>query len=126
MIRELFRFALRNIRERKLRSGLTGLGVSISVAAIVALLSISSSLQFAIEAQFTKMGANRIFVMVPGGQPGSRSGLTTKDVDVLERMSEFAYVTPALVVPSAKVESGTEEAAIRIIGWTSDDLAKRL
>lgn len=126
MLRELLKFAFRSIRERKLRSSLTGLGVVISVAAIVALLSISSSLQLAIEEQFAKMGANRIFVMVPGGQPGTRSGLTTKDVDVLERMSEFSYVTPALIIGSAKVEYGNSEAPVRIVGWTHDNLEERL
>ena len=126
MLKELLRFALRNIRERKLRSSLTGIGVVISVAAIVALLSISGSLQTAIAEQFAKMGANRIFVMVPGGQPGTRSGLTTKDVEVLERMPEFAYVTPALFISSAKVESGKDAVAPRIVGWKYDHLDKRL
>jgi len=41
-------------------------------------------------------------------------------------MAEFSYVTPALVIPSARVQFGKQEAPIRIVGWTADDIEKRL
>ena len=125
MIVDYTKVALTNLRHRKLRSWLTILGIVISVMSIVALISISNGLENAIREQFEKIGANRIYVLVPGGQPGTQSGLSTKDVDTLERMAEFNYVTPYLIETSAKLTFGQEIQYGRIIAWPSEDAEKR-
>ena len=125
MIVDYIKVAITNLRHRKIRSWLTIVGIIISVMSIVALISISNGLENSIQEQFEKIGSNRIFVLVPGGQPGTSAGLTTKDVDTLEKMAEFSYVTPYLVEPSVKVEYSKEIQYSRITAWPGKDSDKR-
>lgn len=125
MIKDFFKIAFKNLKNRQLRSYLTVLGIVISVASIVALLAISAGLQAAIVEQFDKIGSNRLFVMVPGGQPGTIAGLTTKDVETLEKIPDFDYVTPYLMEMSAKIEYSKEIQYNMVIGFPDDDADKR-
>lgn len=74
--RDVLSFSLSAIKLRKLRAGLTILGVVIGIAAIVALLSISQGLQTTITNQVEKgLGANTLIVTSgTGGVLGSASG----------------------------------------------------
>ncbi|MBD3259324.1 FtsX-like permease family protein [Candidatus Woesearchaeota archaeon] len=125
MIKDYFIIAYKNLRERKLRSWLTILGIIISVASIVALISISEGLEASIKEQFVKFGSNRFYVVVPGGQPGTTSGLTTDDVDVLESIPDFEYVTPYLIIPSVEMEYSKQKAYSSLFAWPSEDSDRR-
>ena len=74
--RDVLSFSFSAIKLRKLRAGLTILGVVIGIAAIVALLSISQGLQTTITNQVEKgLGANTLIVTSgSGGVLGSASG----------------------------------------------------
>ncbi len=95
---DYFRLAITSIRHRKLRSWLTVVGIIIGVAAIISLITLSRSLESTLEEQFGKFGANRILISAKGFQgPGTLSqGLTSKDVETIEKMSGFEYVLPGL------------------------------
>ena len=98
MINDYFKFSIKSIRNRKLRSWLTVIGIVIGVAAIISLITVSQGMQNAIEEQFSMFGTNRLFITPKGFQgPGSMSeGLTKDDVETMKSMSEFDYVTPGL------------------------------
>src|SRR3989344_4479329 len=92
MLTESFKLALKNIRKRKLRSGLTVLGVVISIATIFMLISLSIGLQGAIEEQFESFGTDKFFISPRGmfGPPGSDSvavELTEEDIRVIEKVN---------------------------------------
>ena len=125
MIRDYSKLAFKNLRHRKLRSWLTILGIVISVMSIVALISISNGLENAIKEQFEKIGANRIYVMMKGGAPGTSIGLTTNDLDTIESMPEFEYVTPYLVETSVKITYSKEDLYASITAWPSEDADER-
>lgn len=76
--RDIFSFSFSAIKLRKLRAGLTILGVVIGIAAIVALLSISQGLQTTITNQVQKgFGANTLIVTSgTGGILGASGGLS--------------------------------------------------
>ncbi|MEM2916485.1 MAG: ABC transporter permease [Candidatus Woesearchaeota archaeon] len=69
---DLFIMAFRNVRRRKKRTFLTMLGVFIGIAAVVALVSLGQGLQAMIDAQFEKIGADKIIIQAKeigyGGQ----------------------------------------------------------
>ncbi|MBI2668845.1 ABC transporter permease [Candidatus Woesearchaeota archaeon] len=90
--------AVHSIRHRKLRSWLTVVGIIIGVAAIISLITVSRSLESTIQQQFEQFGANRIIISAKGFQgPGTMSqGLTTEDVDTIQKISGFKYVVPGL------------------------------
>ncbi|HIH58725.1 MAG: hypothetical protein QT08_C0003G0004 [archaeon GW2011_AR17] len=98
MFTDYFLLSLKSIRHRKLRSWLTVIGIVIGVAAIISLMTLSRSLEGTIEEQFETFGANRIIISAKGFQgPGTASnGLTTEDVETLEKISGFEYIVPGI------------------------------
>ena len=98
MIKDFISISLQSARNRKLRSWLTIIGIIIGVAAIIGLITVSSGLENAITDQFDKIGTNRLFVMPKSGNILSLGqDLTTDDVRIIERMSEFKWVSPYLI-----------------------------
>jgi putative ABC transport system permease protein len=65
---DLARLAVVGLRTRKLRAGLSALGIAIGVAAIVAVLGLSSSSAAALNAEIAALGTNLLTV-----QPGQNS-----------------------------------------------------
>src|SRR3989338_6317582 len=76
-LKDDFFIVLRNISNRKLRSWLTVLGVVIGVAAIIALTSVSRSLELSIQQEFETFGTDKIYIYPKGGIPGYGTGLNT-------------------------------------------------
>ena len=113
---DYFLLAVNSIRHRKLRSWLTVIGIIIGVAAIISLITMSRSLEGTIQQQCETFGANRIFVSGKGFQgPGTQSlGLTTEDVETIEKISGFDYVAPG-IFRSAEVKY-REEVSFTLIG----------
>ena len=60
--RDLARLASIGIRTRKLRAGLSALGIAIGVAAIVAVLGLSASSEAGLLAEISKLGTNLLTV----------------------------------------------------------------
>ncbi len=107
MIKDYFVMASKNLRKRKMRSWLTMIGIFVSIATIFLLISLSLGLQGAIEEQFKMLGSDKFFIMPKGqiGAPGSGGAveLTTKDVDVVEKISGVKAIT-YLTIGNAEVE----------------------
>jgi len=73
--RDIFGYSFSAIRLRKLRAGLTTLGVVIGIAAIVALLSITQGLQNTISGELQKgLATDALIVTVGGGAFGGGQG----------------------------------------------------
>src|SRR3972149_7097142 len=73
--RDVFGYSFSAIRLRKLRAGLTTLGVVIGIAAIVALLSITQGLQNTITGELQKsLATDTLIVTVGGGAFGGGQG----------------------------------------------------
>jgi putative ABC transport system permease protein len=76
-VKDIFAYAFGAIRLRKLRAGLTTLGVVIGIAAIVALLSISQGLQSTINEQLQTGFATDTLIVSTGGGFGMGAGALT-------------------------------------------------
>ena len=124
---DYFFMVVNSIRHRKLRSWLTVVGIIIGVAAIISLITMSRSLQSTIEQQFETFGANRIFVSGKGFQgPGTMSnGLTMKDVETIEKISGFKYITPGLF-RSAEVIYNKEKGFTLVGGLPAEQYSEFL
>jgi len=95
---DLARVASVGLRTRRLRAGLSALGIAIGVAAIVAVLGLSSSSQAGLLSQIDRLGTN--LLTVTNGQ-----GLTGKT-------SELPLVAPAMIARIDPVTSVAETAKI--------------
>ncbi|MEM3690546.1 MAG: ABC transporter permease, partial [Candidatus Micrarchaeia archaeon] len=85
MLSELFRIVLNYISKRKIRSFLTIIGIFIGISAVVTLISLGQGLTNAVNAQFSKLGSNRLTIS-PAGAAGismlrTTVKLTDKDLE---------------------------------------------
>lgn len=99
-------FALRSLRDRSVRSWLTIIGVIISIAVILTLLTLSSSLQGAVVDLFDQFGANRVQIAPAGGLTGGDVAVELLDNDVrfIESLPYFDLVVPFLVESNVDVQ----------------------
>jgi len=115
------KYTLRGIKERKLRSWLTILGIVIGVAAIVGLITMAQGLQNAVSEQFESFGISNLRV-VPGnlrGPPTGNLGFDISAVEIVERVKAVEYVNKVLLnfVP---VEFNKKIKILPVIGYDPD------
>jgi putative ABC transport system permease protein len=121
-VADLARVASVGLRTRKLRAGLSALGIAIGVAAIVAVLGLSSSSQAGLLAEIDRLGTNLLTVStgqtitgdtaeLPTAAPGmiSRVGpvTTVEQVGVLKKVR--AYRSP--LIPTVNTNAISVQAA---------------
>jgi putative ABC transport system permease protein len=111
-LKEYLRIGIINIKHRQLRSGLTLIGVFISVAVIFILISLSLGLQFAIEEQFRQLGTDKLTIMPKGGMSSTGSTgaivFTEDDFEVVKKVTGVMRAT-YFITGSAKVEYNKEQ-----------------
>jgi putative ABC transport system permease protein len=88
--REILRIALGGVAANKLRSGLTILGMTIGVAAVIILVAVGNGSKQQVQASINTLGSNVLLVQAQGGRfgPGRAAGggvtFTQRDVDALK------------------------------------------
>jgi putative ABC transport system permease protein len=103
------RLACRALRRNPLRSTLTGLGLIIGVAAVIALVSFGNGAKARIEAQIADLGENLLLIL-PGSfrQGGVRSGWGGRSSLKPEDAHAIAQEVPGVVGVSAEVRSRSQ------------------
>jgi putative ABC transport system permease protein len=128
--RDVFSYSFSAIKLRKLRAGLTTLGVVIGIAAIVALLSITQGLQNTITMQLEKGLATDTLIVSPGrglfgggagmggGFGGGDSGfkLLINDTATINGASPEVETSVAVIQRAVYVQSGDRLFAINVMG----------
>ncbi len=93
MIKDYFTLAFKNFKHRGARSWLTLLGIFIGVTAVVALISLGTSLQVAVSSQFGISQTETITIQAGGisgsSPPGSSvvNPLTTDDLKIIKKIN---------------------------------------
>jgi putative ABC transport system permease protein len=119
---DLTRLATVGVRTRKLRAGLSALGIAIGVAAIVAVLGLSASSQAGLLAEINRLGTNLLTVSNGQSLTGGAAELPTTAPAMIGRISGVqqvqstgavtgvnAYRTP--YIPSVDTNGLTVQAA---------------
>jgi len=132
--RDVFGYSFSAIRLRKLRAGLTTLGVVIGIAAIVALLSITTGLQNTITSQLKEGLATDTLIVTPGrvafgiGQDGGGFGggelaggesgftLLINDTQTINSLSPNIVTSMAVIQRLGYINSTDHERAATIVG----------
>ncbi len=94
--------ALKNIKNRGLRSWLTMLGIFIGIAAVISLISLGDGLQTAITGQFATLDADKLVIQNSGtgfGPPGSTvvQKLNEHDLRLIASVSGVKEAIPRLL-----------------------------
>src|SRR3989338_6675263 len=116
MLKDYFILAFNNLRNRRLRSLLTMIGIFIGIAAVVALISLGQGLQNAITEQFSAIGADKIFVQGKSGgfgPPGfANAGTVTEDdLKLIDQIPGVQRVAGRLI-GGAPVEFGDDQSTV--------------
>ena len=119
MIIEFFKLGLKNLKNRKLRSWLTMLGVFIGIAAIIALLSLGQGLKNAIDEQFESMGRDKIMI-TPGQSLGLDASvgqviLSEDDRDLVNGIVGVD-ITSGFLYKAIPVKYKTEQKTVFVMG----------
>ena len=97
---DIFKLAFKALRDRKLRSFLTILGIMIGSAIILALIASSSGLSAGVQSQVSKIGANTLTVSSArqffggGGNGGQSYQLSQQDVSTIKSFPGVSDVIP--------------------------------
>jgi len=130
---DLLGFALRALRGHRLRSLLSLLGVSIGVAAVIALTALGEGARRYVVGQFASIGTNLIVAMpgrseTTGGMPGlggAPNDLTLDDVlAVVRSLPEIEKAAP-LAMGTETVSHGERRRQVAIVGATHELLELR-
>ncbi len=100
------KLAAKSLRARSVRSWITIIGIVVSIAVILTLLTLSSGLQQAVIATFNNFGTNRIIIFGPdGAQNGlTQATLTDDTVRDIKALPVFKTVIPSVTVPAVRVD----------------------
>ncbi len=117
MVRETLRTALAGLSANKLRSGLTVLGMTIGVGAVIVLIAVGNGSSKKVQSSIQALGTNTLTVMPGGGGFGpsttsssSSVSLTLDDAKALEDPTlapDVASASPVVNVQSATLVNGS-------------------
>jgi putative ABC transport system permease protein len=112
-------FVLRNLLRRKVRTGLTIVGVSVAIAAVVALLSVTGGYESSSKQMYANEGIDLI-VLRENVVNASTSSLKESLAGRLEKLEGVRKVAPALS-ESITIDGGLSPLPVR--GWPIDSFA---
>jgi len=121
------RFSLGALREHRLRTLLSILGIAIGVGAVILLTSIGEGVRVYIVDEFQQFGTNIVSITpgktatfgIPGAMGGTTHKLTIDDAEALRRISGVEQVVP-VVFGQARVEAGGRGRDVYVYGVTSE------
>lgn len=112
---EYVELTIKNLTFQKTRTFLTLLGIIIGITAIVALVSIGEGMTQAVNEQFDRLGADKIFVASMVSAGGAGEGLRDKDLNRIEKLPGVKVVIPVVTLIAGSEFKG-EEKALPITG----------
>jgi len=122
--KEGIKLALRSIRERKLRSFLTIIGIVIGIAAIISMMSIGEGTNQYVQEQFEQLGSNKIIISTFTGMgPESMFGaeeLKEKDVALVKSVRGVELSIPILYKTLSTTYKDTTISSF-VFGMNSND-----
>lgn len=114
LIGQSFRMSLQNIKNNKMRSFLTMLGIVIGVAAVIGLITIVQGVTSTVMDQFEGLGAGTLTVSAPG--TALKSGLSDSDLALLEKAEGVGGISPTVSVTTTAVSEGNVCDKISVSG----------
>lgn len=122
---DLFRFAARGLSGHRVRTGLSLLGVTIGVAAVVILTAVGEGARRYVIDQFAGLGTN-ILIVVPGktetsgavGAGGVPNDLTLEDAQAVQRRVPGVRRVAPVSLGTEQVAYGERRRQVVIIGTT--------
>ncbi|RSM52253.1 ABC transporter permease [Amycolatopsis sp. WAC 01376] len=101
--RDVLRVGGAGLRTRPLRVFLSALGIAIGIAAMIAVVGVSSSSRAELDRQLATLGTNLLTVAPGNTMTGGTSALPAESVDMIRRIERVQQVAALGEVPDTKV-----------------------
>lgn len=102
----LMTMALENLKQRKLRTSLTTLGVVIGITTIIALASLGEGFRFDVKKRMEQGFELNVLIIFPGSfMAGLGPGFNRTDVDAIRSVDNVSLVTPLVTMPTAELHN---------------------
>jgi putative ABC transport system permease protein len=114
-------FIIRNLTQRRIRTLLTVLGLSVSVGAMVALLGVSERFAAAIADSFTRRGVD--LVVLEAGKPDQASSELEESVGDRIRAIPGVLVVSESLLELLDIRKGDSSISVLVQGWRPENQA---
>jgi len=120
-------YGMHALREHRLRTALSILGIAIGVGAVILLTSIGEGVRVYLVEEFQQFGTNIVAVNpgktetfgIPGVMGGTTHKLTIDDAEAIRRIHGVELVVP-IVFGQGRVSSGARGRSVYVYGVTSE------
>jgi putative ABC transport system permease protein len=102
--KKILSMAFENLKQRKLRTTLTTLGVVIGITTIIALASLGDGLRYEVQTRMESGFELNVLIVFPGSlTAGLGQPFRPSDISNIRSVSNVSLVTPMVTLPSARV-----------------------
>ena len=118
MMVESVRMSVSNIRQNRMRSFLTILGIMIGVTAVIALVTTISGVSTSISDSFSSMGASTMTLSATGTD--LQGGLTAENMEEISELDHVEGVSPSVSLSVTAARGDAYESGVRVAGRNDD------
>ena len=118
MMVESVRMSVSNIRQNRMRSFLTILGIMIGVTAVIALVTTISGVSSSISDSFSSMGAGTMTLSATGTD--LQGGLTAENMEKISELDHVEGVSPSVSLSVTAARGDAYESGVRVSGRNDD------
>ena len=118
MMVESVRMSASNIRQNRMRSFLTILGIMIGVTAVIALVTTISGVSSSISDSFSSMGASTMTLSATGTD--LQGGLTAENMEEISELDHVEGVSPSVSLSVTAARGDAYESGVRVAGRNDD------
>ena len=118
MMVESVRMSVSNIRQNRMRSFLTMLGIMIGVTAVIALVTTISGVSSSISDSFSSMGAGTMTLSATGTD--LQGGLTAENMEEISELDHVEGVSPSVSLSVTAARGDAYESGVSVSGRNDD------
>ena len=118
MLVESVRMSVSNIRQNRMRSFLTILGIMIGVTAVIALVTTISGVSSPISDSFSSMGASTMTLSATGTD--LQGGLTAENMEEISELDHVEGVSPSVSLSVTAARDDAYESGVSVSGRNDD------
>ena len=118
MLVESVRMSVSNIRQNRMRSFLTILGIMIGVTAVIALVTTISGVSSSISDSFSSMGASTMTLSATGTD--LQGGLTAENMEEISELDHVEGVSPSVSLSVTAARDDAYESGVSVAGRNDD------
>ena len=118
MMVESVRMSVSNIRQNRMRSFLTILGIMIGVTAVIALVTTISGVSSSISDSFSSMGAGTMTLSATGTD--LQGGLTAENMEKISELDHVEGVSPSVSLSVTAARGDAYESGVSVSGRNDD------